>query len=432
MTKYSYLSQCPSYVQLSGPTGTLSPLGPLSPNLKCDSLCEGDAEDAKRSEDAPEIIEKDPILFEKVKKIIRKAKQCTSCTLSFSDRWRLNYIQTDQVSKTLSVKKDGGTVNVSFGLYAWDGASEDPEFVRETLSTPIDTFHDFADNVASPINIGLNLFVMAAHHPHKEYLKRIQRNKAENMPCTHAFASFFMTFIPVCVFVLQIFFFAAFSYYFCVSEIPTIQKLVQPSLNSTSAEFTCSATEWSSGEIIAEKIVAGGITIWYSVCFWNRALDSYMYTLRLEYGTARSCTSPKLWSRVLPRERLLNFAVCDWWVAFIFNHMAKLLNVFFVMSGQSVLEMVFNSIAVDFVSSLDDAYKERFFANEVIREYMTALCLTTVTAIPNAMPTTLRITDGDYFKKRCCCLSEMKQVYVTAFLPAILAAFGAVAVFICK
>ena len=415
------------YVDMDGPVGTLS--GILSPASPYEE--EEDAKDAKIRQDALESIEKDPILFEKVNKLISKAKQGTPCALSCSDRWRLNYIQIEQVSKTMSIIKDESKVYVIFGHYAWDGASEHPvKFVREMLFAPIATFGNFAANVANPINIGLNLFVMAAYHPRTEYLAKIQRNKWGRMPGTHALASFLMTVVPICVFLLQIFFFAAFGYHF-VSNISVVQDLLNPSLNSTSTDYTCSATEWSSGEIIIKKIVAANIAIWFTVGFWNRALDIYFYTLRLEYSTTRSYANiPRKRWKVLPRERFLNFAVFDWWAASIFDHLAILLNVFFVMSASSVLNMVFNSLAVNFFSTLDDAYRQRYFANEVIRDYMTGLCLTTVTAIPDATPT-LKLTEKDYFKKRCCCLTEMPQVYVATFLPALVSGFGAIAVFIC-
>lgn len=179
---------------------------------------------------------------------------------------------------------------------------------------------------------------------------------------------------------------------------------------------------------MTQKVVALGITLWYFIDYWVQALDTYIQVLRVDYEAIQH--GPETHSH-LARERFLKYAVTDWWVSYIFGVASTVLNILVVMGSGDMLGMILNGLAVSWIGTLDEGYKGRIFGNMEVLEHMAALCMVAGTAVPDSLPSDIRLKDEDYFEKRCCCVPKKMQTFIALFFPPILLGFGAIGVFIC-
>lgn len=124
----------------------------------------------------------------------------------------------------------------------------------------------------------------------------------------------------------------------------------------------------------------------------------------------------------VPSGEHLRFASFDSHWSYLIDKLMVLLNLFIVVTSDSILDMVLNSLAVEFIARLDDEYKARYFcSNEVVHRYIIAAHLMGEIGLArNALPAPLEDADFQRDLRLCCPRTEYLQ-YARHFAPPLFA-----------
>ena len=168
-------------------------------------------------------------------------------------------------------------------------------------------------------------------------------------PIVHKLAYFVMKLIPLSILAIQFFLFFLLFWY----------------------QYENSNGFCPNRQGIVEKLTITIIAIFYSVQLWNNAFTHYLRN-SIKW---QSCTITEE-DRVRTKSMILNACGLPGWefdlfYNLIFDKFILVLNMWVVFNSENSLNMILNSLAINFIAQLDEEYKETALAvNPLYRRYL--------------------------------------------------------------
>ena len=233
------------------------------------------------------------------------------------------------------------------------------------------------------------MFVLSKYHPDLRFLRHVyvgtvQQSKSRaksaetieslnwetNRPARCCSACM-MTILPLSVLALQVFLLLATTYQI-ISKFPAIQNAKPwPHENATIEDenlYKCAWSLWPGTEKQwIRKLVASSILGMYTIHYCLYCMDVFFSTLHTGRGVlvSKNFSDDKMVYN-LPTGSFLKYRKCDWYCSFFINKFSVALNVLILMTTADVVDIVLNSLAVIWISKLDDTYKEKVLGSEHI------------------------------------------------------------------
>ena len=361
------------------------------------------------------------------------------------EKFKLYYILFDIVAKTIHISTDSGNRNVlvQFDLPVWiinpAVGERNWKIVREILITRKDVFEDFCQTISDSDNC--NLFVLAKHHPDADNFSHLMRCNAHNSIYLHKIASAVLTVLPMLIFFVQILLATMIIYHQFQGVFSTVFTYLWTAANNitttnskitnTTAAIAISTNIYSalssamcpSRGGIEVRMVAGAISILYTIRFFDDATTFYLNTLVTKFGQTISGYSWHQYCTV-PSGEHLQYTGFDMHWSYGFDKLMVVLNLFIVVTSDNILDMVLNSLAVEFIARLDNEYKTRYFSSNLfVQKYLVAVHLMGENGlVRHSIPGTKKLTDYDFQSTtRLCCPRPEHLSYSRNFIPPIIA-----------
>ena len=369
-------------------------------------------------------------LSDKAKYLYGVAKQNKgySGTLSKSQLWSLHDDLFFECAKSLVVIRVDDMIKVIFNCPRWNQDQNQYEIVEEVLSTDQDAFDYYKENIRKNAE-GISMITLAMYHPRTSNLKISENGPLMLIPGSVRCLSCMMTIAPIITLILQIFFLILLTYSVVLSDVELIHKIKPWNVTTTKKDFfTCEMSSWSDEVSISRKIVASAIALLYTLRFLRHAIRVYGSLLQFDWARVTSQLGEKTIAMV-PDEMTLPWGTTDRRLSYFLHMFTIILNLVIVMNSDSVLDMILDSLAIEFIGELDNIYREKYLDNDFAITHLTALCMMSGVSIANfAMPGKLNDTDKINRLYRCC---HFKGLPVELFTPIVISLLMMVAAFIC-
>jgi len=331
-------------------------------------------------------------------------------------------------AKSLEVIRVGDTIKVIFNCPRWNQDQNQYEIVEEVLSTDQGAF-DYYKEIIRKTAAGINMITLAIHHPETSNLKGSQNGPLMLIPGSVRCLSCMMTIAPIITLILQIFFLILLTYSVVLSDVELIHKIKPWNVTTTEKDFlTCKMSSWSDEVSISRKIVASAIALLYTLRFLRDAIRVYGSLLQFEWARVTSQLG-EMTLPMVPDEMTLPWSTTDRRLSYFLDMFTMILNLLIVINSDEVLDMILNSLAIEFISQLDNIYREKYLDNDFAITHLTALCMMSGASIATfALPGKLDDMDKINRLYRCC---HFKGLSVELFTPMVISLLIMVAAFIC-